>query len=90
MRENDDLADRVAALERQLDTLCTELDERIVAAAHQLRDDSAFIKPFWKSGAEHMGEHALDRAGRKVFLWLATGGAGALLMWAGSTRFWTQ
>lgn len=88
MRSDDDLADRVGALERQLDTLREEIQAQIVDAAHQLRDDSAFIKPFWKSGAEHMGEHALDKASRKIFLWIATGLIGAFLMWAGSTKFW--
>ena len=86
---DDDLAARVAALERQLETLRAELDERIVAAAHRLRDDSGFIGPFWRTGAGHMGDHMITVAGRKVFLWIITGVAGALLMWAGSTRFWT-
>jgi hypothetical protein len=86
---DEDLAARVAALERRLDDIRNELQEQIVTAAHKLRDDSGFIGPFWRSGAEHMGEHVVTRAGRKVFLWLATGGAAALLMWAGSTRFWT-
>jgi hypothetical protein len=83
-----DLADRVASLEKQISTLRAELQGQIVDAAHKLRDDSGFIGPFWRQGAEHMGEHVVTRAGRKVFLWLATGGAAALLMWAGSTRFW--
>jgi hypothetical protein len=85
-----DLESRVAALEQQLKSLREEMDERIVLAAHRLRDDSGFITPFWQKGAEHMGEHAITRAGRKVFLWLCTGIIGALLMYAGSTRFWTK
>lgn len=86
---DDDLADRVAALERQLDVLREELQAQIVDAAHRLRDDQAFIGPFWRKGAEHMVEHGIDRAGRKIFLWIATGIGGAVLMWAGSTRFWS-
>ena len=86
---SDDLAARVAALERQLEILRDEMDERIVAAAHRLRDDKSFIGPFWTGGVDHVGDDIVTRAGRKVFLWIVTGIAGALLMWAGSTRFWT-
>ena len=79
---------RVESLEREIEQLRDELDERIVVAAHRLRDDQGFIGPFWRTGAGHMGEHLITVAGRKVFLWIATGLLGALLMWAGSTRFW--
>ena len=82
------LEHRVETLEREIEQLRDELDERIVVAAHRLRDDSGFIIPFWKNGAGHMGEHLITMAGRKVFLWIVTGLLGALLMWAGSTRFW--
>jgi len=81
-----ELEARVAALERQLE----ELDDRIIAAAHKLRDDSGFIGPFWRGGADHMGDHMLTRAGRKIFLWVLTGLAGWLLLWAGSTKFWAS
>ena len=86
---SDDLIARVAALERQLEILRDEMDDRIVAAAHRLRDDQGFIGPFWVGGTKHIGDHMVTVAGRKVFLWILTGVAGALLMWAGSTRFWT-
>ena len=81
-----ELEARVAALERQLE----ELDDRIIAAAHKLRDDKGFIGPFWTGGADHMGEHVLTRAGRKIFLWVITGLAGWALLWAGSTKFWAS
>ena len=86
---SDDLANRVAALEEQVRTLRSEVRGQIVEAAHNLRDDDEFVGPFWRKGADHMGDHIVTRAGRKIFLWIITGVIGALLMWAGSTRFWT-
>lgn len=86
--DDHDLRARVEALEELVATMRDEMDERIIVAAHKLRDSKDFIEPFWQKGAGHMGDHMLTVAGRKIFIWIATGIIGALLMWAGSTRFW--
>lgn len=87
---NQDLQARVESLEARLDAILNELDERIIMAAHTLRDNQDFIGPFWRGGVDHMGDHMLTRAGRRIVLWLLTAGIGALLLWAGSTRFWAS
>jgi hypothetical protein len=61
---------------------------QIVDAAHTLRADDKFMQPASAKFVDHASDHLLTKAGRRIFLWLATAALGALLLWAGSTRFW--
>ncbi len=86
----DNLDERVEMLERQLVVLREELRREIKQAAHELRGDSDFIKPYWKDGAEHFTEHLFTLASRRI-LWVVLGAIGtAVLLWVGSTGVLTK
>jgi hypothetical protein len=59
-----DLQRRVDYLETQVRVMRDEIRDEIKAAAHELRDDSDFSGPYWRSGVGHMSEHMLTRMGR--------------------------
>ena len=79
-----DLAARVDALEAQLEVLRDELRAEIKRAAHELRDDSDFVGPYWRNGADHVTGHLTDKAARKLLLFVVGAITAALLMWLGS------
>ena len=80
-----ELEARVEYLEKQIQTLREEMRAEIKWAAHELRSDSDFIRPYWKDGAEHFLDHIFTLASRKV-LWIVLGAIGtAILLWVGST-----
>lgn len=85
-----DIDERVEALERQITTLREELRREIKQAAHELRGDSDFIKPYWKDGADHFLDHIFTLASRRI-LWVVLGAIGtAILLWVGSTGVLTK
>lgn len=85
-----DIDQRVEDLERQIHTLREELRREIKQAAHELRGDSDFIKPYWKDGAEHFTDHLFTLASRRI-LWVVLGAIGtAILLWVGSTGVFTK
>lgn len=85
-----DIDQRVEALERQISTLREELRQEIKRAAHELRGDSDFIKPYWKDGADHLLDHIFTLASRRI-LWVVLGAIGtAILLWVGSTGVFTK
>lgn len=75
MTPHDDLESRLATLEQHA-VLREELRAEIRRAAHELRDDSEFSRPYWQSGADHMSNHLFDKAARRL-LWLVLGIFGA-------------
>jgi hypothetical protein len=86
MSEHDDidaLRQRVAALE----SACKEMRAQFKAAAHELRDDSDFMKLSAQSLSDHAVSHWFDKAARKL-LWfvlgiLGTAGASVVIFLAG-------
>lgn len=85
-----DIDQRVETLERQVATLREEMRREIKQAAHELRGDSDFIKPYWKDGADHFLDHIFTLASRRI-LWVVLGAIGtAILLWVGSTGVLTK
>lgn len=85
---HDNLETRVEVLERKLAVLREEMRAEIKRAAHELRQDSDFAKPYWRDGADHITDHLFTQASRKL-LWVVLGALGsAFLLWAGSHGFW--
>jgi hypothetical protein len=85
-RRVDDLVDesleletRVHALEKTVAQLRTE----IKAAAHELREDSNFMKPYSQSVANHVADHWIGTAGRALIKYLAIIIVGIVLFLAG-------
>lgn len=72
-----DLTARVEALEQKLAVLRDELDDRIISAAHRLRDNREFIVPFWRGGVDHAGDHLFTKIAR----WLSAIVIGAVSIW---------
>jgi hypothetical protein len=79
-----DIAERVDALEAQVSALRDEMRAEIKRAAHELRDDSDFAGPYWRSGADHVTEHLTTKAARKLLMYVIGAIATGLLLWAGS------
>lgn len=83
-----DLAERVKLLEDQLvvlrEELIREMSSEIKRAAHELRDDSDFAGPYWRSGADHVADHLTTKAARKLLLYVIGAIAAGALMWLGS------
>lgn len=79
-----DITARVESLEAQIEALRAELRAEIKKAAHELRDDSDFAGPYWRSGADHVTGHLTDKAARKLLLFVVGAVTAALLMWLGS------
>ena len=79
-----DLTDRVEALEAQVLALRGSMRDEIKRAAHELRDDSDFSGPYWRSGADHAVDHLFTKASRKLLMYVAGAIAAALLLWLGS------
>lgn len=73
------LAQRVAVLEAAVAALKSQIKE----AAHELRDDHAFMRPYGEALAGHVADHWMSNAGRSVIKWLAAIGVGVLLFLAG-------
>jgi hypothetical protein len=71
------LEDRVAALEQQMSTLRSEMRSEVKQAAHELRDDSDFVRPYWVGGLSHMSDHAFTRVSRWAF-WIILGSIGSV------------
>jgi hypothetical protein len=85
MESESNIEARVRSLETYVQLLREELRDEIKKAAHELKGDSDFIKPYWRDGAEHFFDHLLTMASRRVF-WLVLGAIGtALTLWAGSS-----
>jgi hypothetical protein len=79
----DALRQRVAALE----SACAAMRAEFKAAAHELRDDSDFMKLSAQSLSDHAVSHWFDKAARKL-LWfvlgiLGTAGASVVIFLAG-------
>jgi len=78
-----DIEERLSTLEQHA-VLREELRGEIKRAAHELRDDSDFSRPYWQGGADTATEHLITRAGRKVLIYIAGACAAAFLLWIGS------
>ena len=79
-----DLEHRVEALEAQVIALRESMRYEIKRAAHELRDDSDFSGPYWRSGADHAVDHLFTKASRKLLIYVAGAVAAATLLWLGS------
>jgi hypothetical protein len=66
-----DIEERLSTLEQHA-VLRSELRTEIKRAAHELRDDSSFARPYWQTGADHISNHWFDKAARRL-LWLVLG-----------------
>lgn len=82
--------DDLQALKRRvavLEAACSEMRREFKAAAHELRDDSDFMKLSAQSLSDHAVSHWFDKAARKL-LWfvlgvLGTAGVGVVMFLAG-------
>ena len=75
MTDYRDIEERLSTLEQHA-VLRDELRSEIKRAAHELRDDSAFSRPYWQGGADHISNHWFDKAARRL-LWAVLGVFGA-------------
>jgi len=69
---NDDLPARVEALEKQVAAMRSEFKH----AAHELREDDAFMRPAAQRFGDHIADHWFDKAARRL-LWVVLGIFGA-------------
>jgi hypothetical protein len=69
---DDDLAERVAALERQMAAIRQEVKH----AANELSNDDGFMRPAAQRLSDHAANHMFDKAARRL-LWLLLGIFGA-------------
>lgn len=76
--------EEVRDIKRELSTLRLELKSMVIEAAHDLRDDTGFLVPYWKSGAEAVAEHWWGKLSKKGMALLVGACAIALLIWFGS------
>jgi hypothetical protein len=83
MTPDDSIEARLAWLEQHA-VRRAELREEIKKAAHELRDDSDFSRPYWTSGADTATDHLFTKASRKVLIYIAGAAAAAFLLWLGS------
>jgi hypothetical protein len=52
-------------------------------AAHELRDDTSFTGPAWRTGADHIVDHWQTKAGKTLLKWVAGTILAAALVLAG-------
>jgi hypothetical protein len=85
-RRVDELADDGAELEarvRALEATVAKLREEIKTAAHELRDDSSFMRPLSERIVDHGSDHLLGRAGKALLKWIGVIGVGIIIFLAG-------
>ena len=79
----DDIEHRIAALEAHA-VRRADIRDEIKRAAHELRDDSDFAGPYWRSGADHAIDHLSTKAAKRLAMYVIGAVAAALLIWLGS------